>query len=240
VGKLIVMVGQHTRGSPGAPNHAIMIHREAGSPAGAFTTAVRLVSRRYSFDGAVDTVVIMSKRGYPAMGLGPPQEAIARALGDLRTLFGAFQKRGLFEKGYTRQFEKPLAAQTLDTILHKIVSGIPLEGEERWIVLATMRGVHRPPKKKRGPAAGTDYGVRDAIIVSAIEALMDDLGQEGLHATRNSATKAPSAASIVCEALGGNPSEKQIGRIWQAHKRRLAIKHPSAHFRINSGACEGK
>jgi len=171
--------------------------------------------------------VIMPKQDCPTVGLhaaqrGPPQKAIARALNDLRTFFDAFRERGVFKKGYSRQFEKPLAARTLDTILHKIASGIPLEGEERWIVLATMRGVHRPPKKRRGPA--TDYAVRNTIIVSAIKTLM----ALGLHATRNSATEAPSAASLVCGALGGKPSEKQIGRIWQAHKQTRLHQSPSA------------
>jgi hypothetical protein len=182
----------------------------------------------------VDAVVIMPTKEGPATGLhtakkGPPPEAIARALRDLRTMFGKFRERGMFEKGYSRQFEKPLAAQTLDTILHKIANGIPLEGEERWIALATVRGVHRPPKKKRGPAAGADYAIRDDVIVSAIEALIDELGEEGLRATRNSVTERPSAASIVCEALEGNPSEKQIGRIWQAHKQRrqASVRTPS-------------
>jgi hypothetical protein len=166
----------------------------------------------------------LARQGYSALGLhtdtaqgGSPPEPIGRALRDLRVLFGALRQHDVFEKGYSRQFEKPLAAQTLNTILHKIANGIPLEGEERWIVLATMRGVHRPPKKKRGTKAGADYAVRNVVIVAMIEALICELG---LRPTRNSATKAPSAASIVCEALGGNPSEKQIGRIWQAHKQR--------------------
>jgi hypothetical protein len=192
------------------------------------------------------TVVIMPKKDVPATGLrtaerGLPPEAIAKATRDLRVIFGAFRERGTFEKGFSRQFEKPLAAQTLDNILDKIGNGIPLEGEERLIVLATVRGVHRPPKKNRGPAAGAGYAVRDGIIVSAIEALICELGQEGLQATRNSATEAPSAASIVCEALGGKPSEKQIARIWQTHKQRAGrVNNPSAQFRVNSGACEGK
>jgi hypothetical protein len=178
----------------------------------------------------------MPKQDCPTVGLHaaqrrPPQKAIARALNDLRTIFGAFRERGIFKKGYSRQFEKPLAARTLDTILHKIASGIPLEGEERWIVLATMRGVHRPPKKKRGPAAGTEHAVRDGIIVCAIEVLMG----LGLHATRNSATEAPSAASHVCEALGGKPSEKQIGRIWQAHKRTRLLNHRPHSFGLTLG-----
>jgi hypothetical protein len=179
----------------------------------------------------VDAVVIMPTKDGPATGShtakkGPPPEAIARALRYLRALFGKYRERGVFEKGYSRQFEKPLAAQTVDTILHKIANGIPLEGEERSIVLATVRGVLRPPKKKRGPRAGEDYAVRDTMIVIAMEALIETA--EWLRATRNSATEAPSAASLVCEALGGKPSEKQIGRIWQAHKQTRLRNDPSA------------
>jgi hypothetical protein len=182
----------------------------------------------------VDAVVNMPKKDGPATGLhtankGPPPEAIARALRTLRKVFGKFRERGLFEKGYIRRYEKP-DAQTLDTIFHKIANGIPLEGEERWIVLAIMVTVHRPSKKKRGPVPGRDYAVRDAIIVSQMEGLICELGKEGLRATRNSATDAPSAASIVCEALEGKLSEKQIGRIWQARKPRSSLAERSVRI----------